>query len=135
MSEGNAGTVRQLHEAFDRQDIPGFLEHLDEGVQWEAPSSLPYGGSFTGREAVGGFFAQLPEHFEELAVTVHELIEAGDVVLDICTISGRGKSGGTVEADAAFVWRFSGGRPVSFKEYSDTARIREGLGQEAAATA
>jgi uncharacterized protein len=134
MSEGNAATVRAIHEAFDRQDLEGLVGLLDEGIDWQVPSSVQYGGHFTGHDGVSEFFAQIPEHWEEIHVRVDELVEAGDVVLDLVTISGRGKGGSDFQADGSFVWRFSGGKPVSFKEYSDTATIRDGLAQTAGAS-
>src|SRR3954464_1746936 len=91
MSEGNAATVRAIHEAFDRQDIPEVLELLDGSMEWTVPDTVQYGGHFTGHDGVGAFFAQLPEYFDELNVRIEELVEAGNVVLDLTTISGRGK--------------------------------------------
>lgn len=135
MSEDNVNTVRALHEAFDRQDIPGFLEMLGDSMEWKTPESLPWGGRFTGREEIGGFFAGLGEYFDELRVEPTELIDAGDYVIDFAVIGGRAKSGGEVKADGVFIWKFEGGKPVSFRESSDTARILEGLGRPVASTA
>lgn len=133
MSEENVATVRRIHDAYDRKDIAGFLGLLDEAIEFDLPAGVPYGGRFEGRAGVGRFFPLIAEYVDGLRVTVHELIDAGEVVVDLCTLSGRGTHGGSdFEADGAFVWRFRGGKPVAMKEYSDTARIRAGLARQLA---
>ena len=135
MASHQLTTIRAIHDAYDRRDIATVRELLDEHVDFEVPSGVPYGGRFEGRAEVGRFFPLIAEYIEDLRVELHELIDAGDIVVSLCTLSGTGRGGGThFDADGAFVWRFAEGRVVAFKEYSDTARIREGLPAGFAAT-
>lgn len=128
MSAAHVSLLSEIHEAFERRDLDGFLQPLDENIDFEVPSGVPYGGKFHGRDGIIDFLGQIGEYIEDLRATVHERIDAGDIVVELCTLSGRGTEGGTdFDADAALVWRFEDGTPVAFKEYSDTARIRAGV--------
>ena len=121
MSQQNLDAVRSMHEAFDRGDIPGLLELLTEDATWEVPDTLPWGGRYSGHEEIGGFFAQLSDHFDELVVTSDELLDAGDAVVDVGHFTGKAKNGGEIDPIAfCFVWRMKDGKATSFREYVDT---------------
>ena len=124
----NTDAVRAVHEAFQRGDIPGLLETLADDVEWVVPESLPWGGSFRGREGVGEFFAQLPEYFDELIVNVDELLDAGDAVVDVGHFSGTAKGGRELDdIPYVFIWRMKDGTASSFREYGDTAMYRDAV--------
>jgi uncharacterized protein len=124
----NTDAIAAAHDAFNRGDIEAVLEGFDPGMEWKVPETLPYGGQFHGPEEIGGFFQSLTEYFSELNVQVNELIDAGEYVTDISTIRGKAKEGGgDVEAAAVFIWTMRDGKPVAFREYSDTAAIVQGL--------
>jgi ketosteroid isomerase-like protein len=127
MSEENVAVVKRMHEAFDRQDIPALLEEVHSDVEWKVSDSLPYGGSFSGPDGVGAFFAQIPEHFEELQVVVDEVIDADDRVVELVRLQGRGKGGAEVAAAAAFIWELQDGKAIAFEEHVDTAAVLAGL--------
>jgi uncharacterized protein len=122
MSQQNVDAVRRVHEAFERGDIPGLLEMLADDVDWTVPETLPWGGHYSGRDEVGGFFASLPDYLEELVVTPDELLDAGDTVVDVGHFGGRAKSGGRLDGvPFVFIWRMKDGKVTGFREYGDTA--------------
>jgi ketosteroid isomerase-like protein len=126
MSQANVDAVRRAHEAFDRGDIGALLEELDPEVRWESPETLPQGGVWNGHEEVGRFFQTVGETYEELDVQVGELIDAGDHVIDLGSMSGRVRGAGAISDDRyCFIWKLGDGKVVSFTEYQDTAKIAE----------
>jgi ketosteroid isomerase-like protein len=46
-SEPNVAVIRGFYEAVD---VPAMLEFLDPQVEWRAPESLPWGGTFRGHD-------------------------------------------------------------------------------------
>ena len=120
MSRASTDVVRELYEAFGRADIPTILSALDEDVDWRSPESLPHGGDFHGREAVGRFFEVLGETWDGLQVDVEDIV--GNDELVVVLISARGRLRATGEETsftAAHAWTLREGTPVRFAEYVD----------------
>lgn len=118
MSQQDVDTIRGAYEAFGRQDIDGLMAAFDDGIEWDVPDSVPWGGQYRGKEEVGRFFGGLGEYIDELNVEPREYIDAGDTVV----VLGRhhGNIGGEpFETRFAMVWTMDGGKAVKFKEYSD----------------
>ena len=123
MSQQDVDTIRGAYESFARQDIPGVLEAFDDGIQWDVPATVAWGGVFNGKDEVTSFFASLPEHLDELNVEPQEFYDAGDHVIAVGRHHGRAKGGEPFETRFAMVWTMSGGKAVKFKEYSDMTPI------------
>ena len=118
MSQSNDDLVRELYAAFGRGDVPALLEMLDEQIEWHTPPNVPQGGDFRGREAVGGFFEGIGEHWESLEVDLEALVAGGDRVVALVGIRGRLRaSGDEAGYSSAHVWTIVDGTPVRFDEY------------------
>lgn len=129
MSQQDVETIKGAYEAFGRQDIPGLMEAFADDIDWYTPETLPWGGTFKGKEEVGGFFAGLAEKLEDLRAEPDEFLDAGDRVVVTGTHFGRLKGGRDFEARWVMLWTMRDGRAVSFREVVDTAAIvqsREG---------
>jgi ketosteroid isomerase-like protein len=111
--------IRQAYDAFARGDIPGVLELVADDVQWDVTETLPQGGSFSGRDAVGGFFQRLGELYEEINIDVEDLVDGESVVAGVGIARGALREGGPVEYGFAHVFSLSGGEVVRFREYAD----------------
>jgi ketosteroid isomerase-like protein len=122
MSQQDVDTIKGAYDAFARQDIPGVMEAFDDAIEWDVPDSVPWGGSYRGKEEVGRFFGTLGEQLDELNVEPQEYIDAGDKVVATGRHHGHVK-GQPFETRFAMVWTMSGGKAVAFKEYSDMAPI------------
>jgi ketosteroid isomerase-like protein len=122
MSQQDVDTIKGAYDAFARQDIEALMEGLDDAIEWDVPESVPWGGSYRGKEEVGRFFASLPEHLDELNVEPQDFLDAGDRVVATGRHHGHVK-GEPFETRFAMVWTMSGGKAVAFKEYSDMAPI------------
>jgi uncharacterized protein len=120
----NVEAIRGAHEAFARGDVEAVLGVLDEQIVWKVPETLPWGGSYTSREDVAGFFALLLEYFDEFNVIPEDLLAAGDRVVDFGVIRGRGKlNDEPFEARYCLIWKMSDGKAVEMEEFSDTAEL------------
>jgi ketosteroid isomerase-like protein len=127
----NVELVKAAHDAFLEGNIEAVLDVLDEEVKWTVPESLPYGGTFNGREDAAAFFALLPEYYDELELHPTLLLEGADLVMDVGTMKGRGKLGGedaTFELRYCRVWRMRRGKAIEMEEFSDTAGLLRAIG-------
>jgi ketosteroid isomerase-like protein len=126
MSQQDVDTIKGAYDAFARQDIDGVMAPLDDSIDWDVPTSVPWGGKYHGKEEVGGFFASLAEQLDELNVEPQELIDAGDRVIALGRHTGS-VAGESFETRFAMVWTMRDGKAVAFAEYSDMAPIAKAL--------
>ena len=118
MSQQDVETIRGAYEAFARQDIDGVMAAFDDGIEWDVPDSVPWGGTYRGKEEVGRFFAGLGEYIDELNVEPQDYVDGGDRVVAVGRHHGN-IGGEQFETRFAMVWTMEGGKAVKFKEYSD----------------
>jgi ketosteroid isomerase-like protein len=120
----NVEAIRETHQAYLRQDIEAMLGHLDEQIVWKVPDTLPWGGTYTSREDVAGFFALLLEYFDQYELHPQELLAAADRVVDIGILRGRCKlNGEPFEIRYCMIWKMRDGTAVEMEEFSDTAAL------------
>jgi ketosteroid isomerase-like protein len=120
MTQSSADVVRGLYEAFGRGDVGAILSALDENIEWRAPENLPHGGSFHGREGVGGFFQRIGESWESLTVDVKKVVGGNDEVVVLAHAHGVVRAtGANTGYEAAHAWTLRGGTPIRFEEYVD----------------
>lgn len=118
MSQSHDDVISGLYAAFARGDIPAVLATIDPDIEWHSPESLPHGGDFRGRDAVGRFFHGIGEHWESLEVELEDLVSSGDRVVTIARAHGQLRATGEgFEYSAAHVWTLRGDSPVRFDEY------------------
>lgn len=127
MSQDNIKLIKEVHEAFNRGDVPVVLATFDPAIVWQAPKEMPYGGTFQGVPEVGGFFQSLQPYFQELRVESEHQYAVGDYVVDLGHFRGKGKSGQKLDVANAFIWTVRDGKIVSFQEFSDTAALLEAI--------
>jgi hypothetical protein len=131
MSSTDVDTLRNAYEAFAEQDIPTVMAAFHEDIEWVAPETLPFGGTYHGVEGVGNFFSQLPEHWEGLSVSPEEFIDGGDTIVVVVRTRGTGAAG-SIDDQGVHLWRMRDGKAASFKEFSDTAAALQALGLQVA---
>ena len=131
MSEENVEVVRSALEAWERGDLKAAADLLDPEVEWSFPSNLPEAGTYKGRDEVGRRLEEFLEAWEDLAVTVEELVDAGDRVVALVRYSGRGRESGIEVSGAtrnAQVWTVRNGKALRVELYGDTAEALEAAG-------
>lgn len=56
----NLKSVQSAYDAFAEGDIPAVLDFLSPGIEWTEAEGFPYGGTYTGPDAVlTGVFMRL----------------------------------------------------------------------------
>jgi len=84
--------VRQVYDAFERQDLEGLLTLVDPDCVVTQDALLPWGGRYVGHDGVTMFAFALMGSTDS-AVIVESLFEADDQVIQC------GRSKGTVRAN------------------------------------
>jgi ketosteroid isomerase-like protein len=121
----NTDAAKTAYEAFGRGDLQAL--EFAEDVVWVTSDALPLGGETSGRDAVLGNFAQIPNYWSEFSVTPERFVEDGDTVVVTGTQKATGK-GGSFEAPFAHVLEYRDGKAVRGEFYGDTAKALKALG-------
>lgn len=121
----NREIIREGYERFAQQDVPGVLALFSPEIVWTISGPSTLAGEYHGPEGVGEFFGKIAQTWDRLEVRPSEMLVDGDrvVVLGHHEIEVGGSNH---EVPFVHTWRLDDGRPVSFEEYLDTARL-EGM--------
>jgi ketosteroid isomerase-like protein len=119
----NLDVVRGLYQAFAVGDIPGVLGALAPDVHWTEAAGGPYGGVSIGPAAVlENVFMKIGGEWDGFAAVPREFVSEGATVVALGDYSGTYKATGkSFTAPFAHVWKFEGGKAVSFHQHTDTA--------------
>jgi hypothetical protein len=129
MSE-NADLVRGFYGAAAAGD-PSFMDLFDPEVEFRMPEVLPHGGTIRGREALGSYFGDVMERWDDFRAELDDLVDGDERVVALGRFCGRPKASGRhVEVPFALVWTLRGGRAVAVDEYTDTALLLKALRPE-----
>jgi ketosteroid isomerase-like protein len=124
MSEENVAVVRRVYEGWSRGDFSQ-TELFDPEIEFEM-IDWPHPAKSRGIEAMSETWLATLSAWEDFRAKPEEVIDHGDNVLVLNSISGRGRgSGADVSALTATVWTIEGGRVARLALYWDTARARE----------
>ena len=116
--------VRNFNEALERGDVPGMIELLDSELEWRAPESLPWGGTFRGRAGFQQFLGKVFEARADWDREFREYIVDGDRVVVLLRLRGKPKHGeGQFDLPEIHVWKTRNGRLVDFEGVFDTATV------------
>jgi ketosteroid isomerase-like protein len=130
MSKENVEIVRRVYEGWSRGDFSE-SELFDPDVEFEMVD-WPHPAKSRGVDAMREMWLTALAAWEDFRAKPDEVIDHGDNILVLNSISGRGRgSGADVSALTATLWTVENGRVVRLALYWDTARARaaaEGLG-------
>src|ERR1700754_377034 len=114
MSEQNLALVRQIYDAWDREESARAF--ISEDVEYVNPSYAVEPGTRVGRKS----FAVVRDTYEDFKVRVERFIDAGAenvVVLARYTASGTA-SGVPLEGEHGYVWTLRDGQAVRFRWFN-----------------
>jgi ketosteroid isomerase-like protein len=125
----NLNSVQGVYDAFAKGDIPAALGFLSSDVDWTEAEGFPYGGTYTGPDAVlEGVFMRLGAEWESFAAVPDEFIDGGDMVVVLGKYRGTYKATGkSFQANFAHVWKVREGKAVKFVQYVDTLIVHRAL--------
>ena len=127
MSQANVEIVRQAWEAFDRHDNESVLRLYDPDV--EIHVGFLGGEVYRGIEGVRDFFRDWLAAWNEYGSTVEEWIDAGDDVVAVIRIWGRGRASGVaVEECQSHVWTLRDGKLWKLRRYETKADALKAVG-------
>ena len=128
MSQENVEIVRHTYAAFERGDLSAALDNADPDlVTYRAD---PEARTWHGHDGFLQAFADWTEGFDEFRATAKEFIDAGDRVVVIERLVGKGKGSGIeVEQIYAAIWTVRDGRVVRIEiGRTDPREALEALG-------
>jgi ketosteroid isomerase-like protein len=122
--EPGIAVVRGFNDALARGDVDGMVNCLDPQVEWQAPESVPWGGTFRGHEGVREFLGKILEQPAEFRREILEYIDFGERVVVLLRQMGRPKGGDTeYDVHEVHVWTVRNGKIVDFEGSFDTATV------------
>ena len=124
MSSRNVGVVRGFYEA---EDVPAMLEFLDPQVEWRAPESLPWGGTFRGHDGYRDFFEIVVDQIAEFRREKQVYLDAGERIVVLLRSVGRPKGGTEWDVPEVHVWTVRDGKALDMETYVDTAIVLRAL--------
>jgi len=110
--------IRGGYESFAKLDIDDVMARFSDGMTWTIPPLEGWGGTYTGKAEILGFFGALAERYGFFEVTPEEFLESADKLV----VLGNHHINGDV-IPFAHVWTFDGDLAGSFTEYVDNAAL------------
>jgi uncharacterized protein len=121
----NVEIARRGYEFFNRTGGPDF-DLLDPEVEWTEGADVPERQVYRGHEGVRRQQEAFRAAWDSFRMDPEEFFEAGDKLVVIVRVRGRGKaSGAEVEARVAHVWTIRDRRAIRFEIYVDPQRALE----------
>ena len=124
MSQENVEVIRRLFAVIDRQDWGAVLGLFDPEVEWS-----PTEGTSHGIEGPASSVAEWLEPWEDHRIEAEEFAEAGDQVLAVVRLIGRGAASG-MEIDQRFfqVYAVRNGKIIRMVEFVTRDEALEAVG-------
>jgi ketosteroid isomerase-like protein len=94
VSTENVELLRRYYESWNAGDIGSVVSALSDDVEWHGHPRLPEPGPYNEPAAVGRWMEQFQEAWGELHAEPVELIDAGDGVVALVHMTGRGRGSG-----------------------------------------
>ncbi len=124
-AEENTRLVQSAYEAFGRGDIAALAELIADDIEWTNPGDPgdnPNAGTFTGKEAVLGWFSGLAASRDYTTFEPREFIAQNDKVVCLVYAEATVRDTSRVFVNhEAQVWTLRDGKVARFQNYLDTA--------------
>jgi len=111
MSQENVEIVRRVYEAAPRRNRAVLFALYDPEIEWDTsrsgtPGDVAGNGVYRGYDGLRTWFRSWYEAWEDLVDECQELIDAGEDVVSVSTMRGRGRSSGVPVSSSSYagVW-------------------------------
>jgi ketosteroid isomerase-like protein len=129
VSSSDLDVIKRVYAAFETYDFGVIEEVFDPEVEIWQSELLPWGGRFTGHQGAVAFFSGLLSHVKT-AVTVDQLIDAGDHVIEVGRTAGTAiATGASFDVPEIHVWRLREGKVISMHAYIETPAVLVALSE------
>lgn len=119
---------RLAYTGFEKNDRGPLGKLLDDNVVFQFPESLPYGGTYVGKEEFQKWWTVLySRYYDYFNYDADDVIDAGQYVIVPVTARAQAKSGAKMENQHLFLFKVKDGKIISGRIYADTAKGRDVL--------
>jgi len=129
MSQENVELVRSLYDGWLHGELG--IDKLDAEISMVESATLPGAASAYGIEAVERYMRSFAKHWGQISFEPLEYIDAGERVVVVARLVGRGKKSGVeVRRTWAYVWILRGKKALSMVGYADRVEALKAVGLE-----
>ena len=129
MSRDSVEVVRKAIDASNRGDVEASLADTHPDAEWVVAKEHPNAGTHRGHAAIIAYRAEWQEMLDPIRFDVDQLIDAGDKVVSVGRVRGRGiGSGIDVDVPLALVSELRDGQVVRTEEYLDPREALKAAG-------
>ena len=126
-AETNA--LREAYAAFNRGDIPAFVQMFDPQIEWIELLEFPGGGTYRGLDVVRAHLTQARESWAEGSCQPQRIIVAGDRVIQFVDVHVRLKHETEWrDGKVAEVYTFRAGKVIQVRLFADSRQALEWAG-------
>ncbi|MEO8020282.1 nuclear transport factor 2 family protein [Polaromonas sp.] len=125
----NLNIIADHYAASTRQDMAAMMADVAPDVRWTEMAGFPCAGTWVGPEQVTKqVFHALGAEWSSYRFELQELIDAGDRVIALGLYHGTyAKTGKSMQARVAHVWRLEAGKIVQFEQFTDTLLVAQAM--------
>jgi ketosteroid isomerase-like protein len=122
---GQEQVVARLFEAFSRRRLQDALSLLTDDVVFVPMTArlTRSGEPYRGHDGMRRYVADVEEQWEELILRPTQIKAAGDAVVALGLVSGRGAAGSFEDAPTTWMFKFRGEKVAHAQIFSDAANL------------
>jgi ketosteroid isomerase-like protein len=123
--------VERLFDAFGRRDLSSVVDLVQRDVVFQPMTATVTrsGEPYRGDEGMRRYLADIEEHWQELTVKPVQIRAAGQAVVVLGMVSGRGVAGSFEDVPATWVLKFRDGLVAHIQIFSDARHVVDALGE------
>jgi ketosteroid isomerase-like protein len=132
MPKSREETARRLFDAFNRRDLQAGLDLVHPEIVFQPVSGavMAAGEPYCGHEGIRRYFSDVDTYWQSLTVHPVHLRAAGQAVVALGRVDGRGSAGVLEGVATTWVLKFKDGLVIHAQVFSDERLAREALGAQ-----
>ena len=125
----NLEVIQATYEGSSEENGKHLLAALAPDATWTEAAGFPYAGTYTGpEEIVAKVFRRLATEWVGYKAVVHTYLADGDRVAAFGVYSGTyAKTGKSMSASFAHLYRLKDGKIVTMEQYVDSAMVQRAI--------
>lgn len=127
----NLDIIRATYEGPSEENGKNLLAALAPDATWTEAAGFPYAGTYTGsKEIVANVFFRLATEWLDYRAQVHTYLADGDQVAAFGNYTGTyRKTGKSMTATFAHLYRLKNGKIVSMEQIVDSAMVQKAISE------